>query len=259
MKTKTPTYQSSVKFLLLLVFLVTGKATVFSQYKRFSVDSKVSFGRTDKNTAISYFGYSVRMQYNFPKVFSVNIGYGQEHQSFSNRSFNDIPSVYYKYSDIRTSEQFLPLAFRATFGRKFMIYVEAGAIYHFKRVAHWDGTVDYSSSSSYEDYTFSYDEEMKPPPWSSSNNMLNNLHFFYGCGVTLPVYSGFSIFGEVHNQLLGQNLDEYGTEDHLASHEIVPYSRLKFSLGLSYYFNWKKDSEFKFNTVYFQSHKKAAE
>lgn len=207
------------------------------QYKRFSVESYFSKGNFSKGYKIEYVGYFARVQYNLPKVFSVNIGCGQEHQSFRNTSTNDMPTYVSWNSKIRTSENTIPLALRATIGRKVMLYAECGVQFLFKRNSHWVGTENYLDPT-YADSN--YDE---------NRSLSNDSHFFYSAGLILPVYRGFRVFGEFRKQI-GKYDPSFVSDDHLyhSYKNTRPYGSFKFSFGLSYTFNVRKESTYTFKS-----------
>lgn len=230
-----------MKYTLFVGLMVLLFQPVFGQYKRFSIDACFSKGGVSENGKLEYKGYFARAQYNFKWLMSVNIGYGQEYQSFRNTSVWDIPTMIRWNSKIQTTEHAVPLALRATLGRKIMLYAEGGVLFLFKRKAHWEGIKNYSDPS-YTDTN--YDE---------NRSLSNDSHFFYGAGLILPVYKGFCVFGEFRKQF-GKYSHSFVNDDNLYQYNygkyIVPYGGFKFSFGLSYTFNVKKESTYTFKSWY---------
>ncbi len=225
--------------------------TVHGQYKRFTVETNFALGNYSEGYNLHYSSWSGRLQYNFPKYFSLNLGYGQEHQSFLNTSMQDLPPGYYLSSDVRTTENFVPLTFRFTVGRKVALYAEVGAQWNFKGSAAITAFKDYwYNDANQQDYEYSYNTTLDNPyAYYENERKYNFINPIFGAGLQVPVFKGIMVYAEFRRQFLTG--DEYFVrEDHFAPFQIFPYSRSKFSVGLSYSFNLKKDSEFQFKTIY---------
>lgn len=233
-----------------------------AQYKRFSLETNTALGEYkkigsyDDGYRLNYFGYSARIQYNFPKFFSLNAGFGQEHQSFVNVSEQDLSPAYIQTSKIRTSEFFIPLTLRVTAGKKVMVYAEVGFQLNFKGTASIDAFVDYWHNDSTQlDYAFSYNQKLGPLYWQTGKKKYSYIRYILGFGINVPLYRNLHLYAEFRTSIFKPE-EYFITDDQLAIHNIQPYSRNKLSLGLSYYFNWKKDSKFQFNTIYLKPIKK---
>lgn len=230
---------------VLLLMVLTTSFTATSQLKRFSIDAFLSKANFNDGYKVDYAGYFARIQYAFPKVFSVNIGYGIEHQSFRNTTTNDIPTYVSWNSKVRTKENCIPIALRATIGRKLMLFAEAGVVFHFKSTSHWEGIEDYQDNSIHQDSYYDVTHEMN-----------NSNQLFYSAGISYPVYKGLRVFGEFRKRL-GKQDRTFPTYDDLyfLPKHVSPDSRYKLCFGLSYNFNLKKESTYTFKTWYIKSTK----
>lgn len=236
-----------------------------SQYKRFAVESNVSYGTFNErgsyeNYELNHFGYSGRIQYNFPWVFSLNAAFGQEHQSYVNISKNDMPVGYVQTSDIRTSERFTQLALRATFGNKICLYLDAGVQYSFKGKAAVDAYVDYwNEDPDHQNHTLSYEQSLDNPyAYYEKDRKWDHFQLFYGVGLKFPIYRALHAFVEYRSHVFASD-ESYVVDDKLYLPGIAPYSRGRIAFGLSYHFNMKKDSDFLFKTVYLKPIKNTQE
>lgn len=233
-----------MKTALLLLALATSFVAT-SQLKRFSADVFLSKANFNDGYKVEYDGYFGRIQYAFPKVFSVNIGYGIEHQSFRNTTTNDIPTYVSWNSKVRTNENCIPIALRATLGHKLMLFAEAGIVFHFKSSSHWEGTEDYQDNSIHQDSYYDITHEMN-----------NSKHLFYCAGISYPLFKGLRLFGEFR-KCLGKQDNSLPTYDDLyfGPRQIKPDGRYKLCFGLSYNFNLKKESTYTFKTWYIKTAK----
>lgn len=240
----------------LILILSFGYAlSLNAQGKRFSVQTNLAFSRYDKDYKLDYSSWSFRIQYNLPKYFSFNLGYGQEHQSFTNVSMQDLPPGYYVTSDVRTTENFIPLTFRFTVGKKIQLYTEVGAQFNFFGSAKVDAFVDYWSNLDQQDYNYSYTETLDNPyAYYENERVYNFIKPIFGGGLIFPIYKGINVYAEYRRMFFLED-EYYVTDDHFAPFMISPYSRGRISIGLTYNFNMKKSSDFIFKTFYYKLEK----
>ena len=137
-----------------------------------------------------------------------------------------------------------------TFGRRFCFYAEAGAQWNFKGSAKVDAFVDYWNDVDNQDYNYSYNKSLDDPfANSAQEKKYNRVRPFFGLGLNFPVFADLHAHVEFRSQIF-KGGEDFITDDHLSLKSVNPYCRSKFSVGLSYYFNIKKDSKFRFKTIY---------
>jgi hypothetical protein len=171
----------------------------------------------------------------------------------------DLPPGYYKYSDVRTTENFVPFTFRFTVGRKLAFYAEVGAQWNFIGSADVTAFKDYwYNDAAQQDYEYSYSTTLdNPNAYYENERKYNFINPIFGAGFQVSVFKGIHVYAEFRRQFFVG--DEYFVlDDHFSPFQIFPYSRSKFSLGLSYNFNLKKDSAFQFKTIYLKSQKNSS-
>jgi len=226
--------KNSAISLFLLVSL-----TVSAQYKHFSVGIHGTANDFDSHKFYSSPGAS--FQYNFKRVFTVCSAVSQEKMKRSSMTYNDLNGDY-AFGNLALTYLNIPVSVRASFGKKVLIYTEAGAAFHLKYNIHNEGYVQDNFDNPGEATYYSYDY---------SPNSARRVMFFCGAGALIPITKGINIE-------LGASRSFYRPEDSNENfifinetfHSTRGFVQFKYSLGLSYTFNLKKDSNYKFSTLY---------
>lgn len=226
------------KSALSLLFLFT---TLFAsaQYKRFTVGA---FGMT--NNFDSHWFYSspgASLQYNFKKVFSLNVALNREKMKHSTVTYNDLQFNYSVANNALTYWN-IPVSCRASFGRKVLVYAEVGAAFHKNYSIHKDGFVvdNFEDPQNPEYFSYSY-----------YPNTSQKILFFGGVGSVVPVAKGFSVQLNASRSIYRQEefYDHFVFINSTFS-DTRGFVGFKFSVGLCYNFNVLKTSKYSFTTFY---------
>ena len=224
-----------MKNALALLFL-SAYLTASAQYKHFTAGVFATTHNFESGRFYSTPGVS--FQYNFKSVFSVNVNYSQEQMKHT--EVDNIHGDGGHFLSQKLSYQHIPVAFRATFGRKVGVFAELG----------------FSYSSFYDVEATSHNVEpsgsTEPVVYSSYQYRAKETYWFglaVGGGLVVPIKERFLVQLSARTGL-GSELEDGNDGDHFSYNRTGSYSAWKFSLGLAYNFNLKKNSSYTFTAPY---------
>lgn len=219
---------------IILLFLLVS-VTAAAQYKHFTAST---FGATNNFDSHHYYSSpGIGLQFNFKKVFSLFTGLSRERIKQEHSEFNDL-QFYYSTSSHTMTYLNIPLAVKASFGRKVLFFVEAGVLFHWKHKAIVGG---YSTKWGQPEDTTYYDYEYLP-------QQIRTILPYAGAGLIVPVYQDFSIQLNVRRSIYRE--EDYSNEDHFSFNNTQGFAGFTYNLGITYSFNIKKDSKYTFTTHY---------
>ncbi len=224
-----------MKFSLSVLFLAVSLAAS-AQYKHFTAGV---FATTHNFESANFYSTpGVSLQYNFKRVFSVNVNYSQE--QLKHTEVDNIHGDGGHFLSQKLSYQHVPLTCRATFGKKVGVFFELG--------------FSYSSFYDVEVNQHNVETTGSPEPvvYSSYQYRAKDTYWFglaLGGGLVIPIKERFLVQLSARTGL-GSDLEDGNNGDHFSFNNTGSYGALKLSAGIAYNFNLKKNSSYTFTTPY---------
>lgn len=230
-------------FVFILLFFNSQKSN--AQYKHYSLSAFGQMSYVPCKDFLSSPG--ARFQFNFKKVFSVSVSYNHESMKFKNDFYQD-QSGDYLTENSKVSYDFIAVNGRASFGRRVLLFVEAGLGYAMNQKLE----LEYTKTPGFSNYDPSYISNMTTSPEN-----FKSLLPFAGVGVNFPIYKYLhcevnvsrSFYHYTRGSFSGIGIN-YSKQYNGSSDIKRPFAAMKFSFSLVYQFNFKKNSKFSFTTFY---------